>query len=208
MKQTIGRKLARLTTKVVVRSPRAWRLFRGVTRRNFDALAPEWDSIRLANHLAPYERALDALPSSPRRALDLGTGTGDGALAIAGRFPHAEVVGADLAEGMLQRARRKLPAEVAGRVRFEAADASQLPYEDASFDLVAHANMFPFFDELRRVLAPNGWALFAFSGGDKTPIYVPFDRLRRELGERGFTDFADFEAGAGTALLARKRDRS
>ena len=210
MKQTIARKLARLTTNVVVRSPRAWRLLRGVTRRNFDALAPEWDTITAANpaHIAPYEHALDALPASPRRALDLGTGTGAGALTIARRFPDAEVVGADLADGMVERARLKLPADLVDRVRFEIADASQLPYEDASFDLVAHANMFPFFDELQRVLAPNGWALFAFSGGDQTPIYVPFDRLRRALGERGFTDFANFQAGAGTALLARKRDRS
>jgi hypothetical protein len=50
--------------------------------------------------------------------------------------------------------------------------------------------------------------LFAFSGGSETPIYVPFDRLRGELGKRGFTDFADFSVGRGTALLAHKATTS
>jgi ubiquinone/menaquinone biosynthesis C-methylase UbiE len=170
----------------------------------FDAMAPEWDSIIMADHLVPYERALEALPTPPRHALDLGTGTGDGAFAIARRFPQAEVVGVDLAEGMVERARLKVSDEDAGRVRFEVGDASRLPYDDESFDLVAHSNMYPFFDELDRVLAPNGWTLFAYSGGAGTPIYVPFDRLRSELERRGFADFADFAEGRGTALLARK----
>jgi malonyl-CoA O-methyltransferase len=204
VRQWIGRKFARFAANVLVRSPRSWRLFRALTRRQFDSLAPEWDTILTPEHLAPYERALDALPVAPRRALDLGTGTGAGAFAIARRFPQVEVVGLDLAEQMVERARSKVPAELSARVRFEVGDASRLPHDDESFDLVAHANMFPFFDELDRVLARGGWVLFAFSGGAQTPIYVPFDRLRSELEKLGFTDFADFAAGNGTALLARK----
>jgi ubiquinone/menaquinone biosynthesis C-methylase UbiE len=204
----IGRKFARVTTDAVVRAPRLWRVFRPLMRRQFDELAPEWDAILSEDHLASYERALESLSSPPRRALDLGTGTGDGATAIARRFPDAEVVGADLSGAMVALARRKLPTELAGRVRFEIADASALPYEDRAFDFVAHANMIPFFDELDRVLAPGGQVLFAWSSGPETPIYVSSSRLRRELERRGFTDFAEFEAGAGTALLARKADRS
>jgi SAM-dependent methyltransferase len=105
---------------------------------------------------------------------------------------------------MLAQARHKLPDDLAARVRFEVADASKLSYPDGSFDLAAHANMIPFFDEVARVLSQGGYAVFAFSGGAQTPIYVPFDRLRRELGGRGFADFAEFQAGQGTALLARK----
>jgi len=201
----IGRKFARLATNAVVARPRLWRLFRGTMRRQFDALAPHWDEIRSPGHLAVYERALNALPTPPARALDLGTGTGDGAVAIATRFPGAEVIGVDLAETMLEKARDKASADAADRVRFEHGDAARLPYADGFFDLVAHANMIPFFDEVERVLAPGGHVLFAFSGGAETPIYVPFDRLRGELSRRGFADFAEFEQGQGTALLARKR---
>jgi predicted methyltransferase len=68
--------------------------------------------------------------------------------------------------------------------------------------------MIPFFDELVRVLEPGGQVLFAFSLGAGTPIYVPAERLRAELERRGFMDFAEFAAGEGTALLARKATRA
>ena len=207
-RRELGQKFARLTTDVVIRYPRLWRVFRPLTRRQFDAIAAEWDEMRMEGHLAPYERTLEAVEPAPVRALDLGTGTGQGAFAIARRFPNAEVVGVDLAERMLDEARAKTPSELRDRIRFEAADASALPYGDASVQLVAHANMIPFFDELARVLAPRGQALFAFSGGASTPIYVTPERLREELARRGFTDFAEFAAGNGTALLARKGDRA
>lgn len=200
----IGRRFARVVTNLAVRRPALWRLFRPLMRRQFDAIAGQWDSMRTPTSFLAYEAALAAVVPPPERALDLGTGTGEGAFAIARRFPHTEVVGADLADRMLGEARRKTPTELAGRVRFEHADASALPFPDGSFGLVTHANMIPFFDELTRVLAPGGQALFAFSAGADTPIYVPRERLRAELERRGFTDFADFAPAQGTALLARK----
>jgi ubiquinone/menaquinone biosynthesis C-methylase UbiE len=206
-RRELGQKFARLSTNAVVRSPRLWRLFRPLVRKQFDAIAGDWDTMRDPTHLAPYEAALAAVDPAPARALDLGTGTGQGAFAIARRFPGTEVVGVDLADAMLAEARRKTPPEFAERVRFENGDASALAFPDASFELVAHANMIPFFDELARVLAPGGQAVFAFSVGPGTPIYVPPERLREELARRGITEFAEFEAGKGTALLARKGDR-
>ena len=206
-RRELGQKFARLSTNAVVRSPRLWRLFRPLVRKQFDAIAGDWDTMRDPTHLAPYEAALAAVDPAPARALDLGTGTGQGAFAIARRFPGTEVVGVDLADAMLAEARRKTPAELAERLEFENGDASSLPFPDGWFDLVAHANMIPFFDELARVLAPGGQAVFAFSAGPGTPIYVPPERLREELASRGFTEFAEFAAGKGTALLARKQDR-
>jgi SAM-dependent methyltransferase len=206
--RVIGQKFARLATNAVLRSPRLWRLFRPVMRRQFDAIASGWDSMRAPDHLASYEAALSGVEPAPKRALDLGTGTGAGAFALARRFPAAEVVGVDLAVRMLAEAVQKTPAELRDRVRFEQADASALPYPGGSFDFVAHANMIPFFDEVARVLAPGGQALFAFSLGPSTPIYVDPERLRRELERRGFMEFADFAAADGTALLARKGERA
>jgi ubiquinone/menaquinone biosynthesis C-methylase UbiE len=200
----LGPRFARLVTDVVVRRPQLWRLFAGPLRAEFERLAPSWDSRRSGTHLAGFEAGLEAVPDAPRRVLDLGTGTGAGALAIARRWPEAEVVGVDLAEAMLAEARRKVPAELADRISFERADASRLPFEDAAFDLVALANMIPFFDELHRVLAPGGWVVFGFSLGASTPIYVPPERLREELTARGFVDLREVTAGRSTGLVARK----
>ncbi|HEY8644506.1 MAG TPA: class I SAM-dependent methyltransferase, partial [Gaiellaceae bacterium] len=155
-----------------------------------------------------YDAALGAIPTPPARALDVGTGTGDGAFAIARRFPEAQVVGVDLAAAMVNEARRKTPATLEQRVSFETGDASKLPFDDASFDLVAHANMIPFFDEVARLVAPGGYVVFSFSGGAQTPIYVPPERLRRELAARNFTDFVELTGGRGTSLLARKLSAS
>jgi ubiquinone/menaquinone biosynthesis C-methylase UbiE len=204
--ERLGRSFARFATDVVVRRPALWPLFRRLIRLQFDRIAPSWDVDRNPHHLAAFERALERV-DAPRRALDLGTGTGDGAFAVARRFPEADVVGVDLAEAMLAEARRKTPGSLQGRVRFEPADAERLPYEDSAFDLVTLANMIPFFDELARVTAPGGSVLFSFSVGPETPIYVPFERLRAELEPRGFTDFADFAADGATAFLARKGER-
>jgi len=200
----IGRRFARLATDAAVRSPILWKLFRPVVRRQFDSLAPVWDSMRLEDTFAPYDAGLDRLPGSPARILDVGTGTGAGAIRLAQRFPEATVVGVDLSEAMLEQARRNTPADL--NVTYQRADASALPFADGSFDLVAHANMIPFFDEVARVTGRGGHVLFAFSSGAGTPIYVPPERLRQELGRRGFTDFANVQAARGNALLARKGD--
>jgi ubiquinone/menaquinone biosynthesis C-methylase UbiE len=207
LESRLGRRFARVTTNAVVARPRLWRAFRWLTRAQFDRLAPVWDSMRRPEAVAALNRALEALPEAPKRVLDLGTGTGLAAFVAARRFPGAEVVGVDLAPGMVDQARRNTPPELAERVSFEQADAADLPFEDGAFDLVQLANMIPFFDELARVTAPGGHLVLSFSAGPETPIWVPPERLRRELGAHGFADFADFEAEGGTALLARRGDR-
>ncbi len=204
--EQLGRKFARFTTNQVVRHPWAWRLLRRLTRLQFNRIAPVWDQRRTPEAFASLEAALDSIDTPPKRVLDLGTGTGRAAFILANRYPDAEVVGADLAAAMLAEARDRTPPELADRVRFEEADAERLPYPPGSFDLVTLANMIPFFDELERVTAPGGTVVFSFSVGSETPIYVRPELLREELSKRGFTDFADFAAGAGTALVARKPD--
>lgn len=204
LEQSLGRRFARLATNAVVARPRLWRGFRWLVRKQFDRLAPEWQARRRPEAFAALEEALAAVEPPPRRVLDLGTGTGAAAFVAARRFPDAEVVGADLSERMLAEARANTPPELAGRMRFEAADGAQLPFENEAFDLVVLANMIPFFEELSRVVATGGWVVLSFSAGPETPIWVPPARLREELGVRGFSDFADFAAAGGTALLARK----
>lgn len=197
-------KLARLATDAVVRRPLLWRVLRSPLRRMFDGLAPTWETRIGPHHLGALLVALEDV-APPRRALDLGTGTGAAAKAVAERYPEAEVTGVDLSPAMVGEAERGLPAELSGRLRFAVADASELPFEDSAFELVTLMNMIPFFDELARVTAPGGTVVASFSRGAETPIYVPFERLRRELAARGFAEFADFSAEPATALRATRR---
>ena len=203
LKQRLGRSYARFATNVAVRFPRLWPLVRPLVRKQFDLLAPEWDGMRSPDAFSPLEAALATVEGPVEAALDVGTGTGAAAFAIAERFPAARVVGVDIAPTMVEQARRK--ARDRRNVSFEHGDASSLPYERASFDLVTAANMIPFFDELARVVRPGGTLVVAFSLGPATPIYVPSERMRKELGTRGFTEFAEIEAGRGAAFVARKR---
>ncbi|GEM_PF-385768 len=200
-----SRRFARLVTDAVVARPGAWRLLRPLFRRQWDQLAPTWEQLRRPDTFDPYVAGLNTLPEPPKRALDVGTGTGGGALEIATRFPSTEVVGVDFAVAMMAIAASKVTPSLAGRVSFRQADASSLPFGDGEFDLVAHNNMIPFFDEIARVLRPGGHALFAYSSGAETPIYVPPERIRAELERRGFSDFAYSSPGRGTVLVARKR---
>jgi malonyl-CoA O-methyltransferase len=195
---TVGQRFARFVTDVVVRAPFLWRLFRRRMTRNFDRLAPEWDETRVSRErLAVMIAALDAA-DAPARALDVGTGTGAVARLLSERWPSAEVTGVDVSPGMIQEARRL------GNERYDVGDASALPYRDRSFDLVTLNNMIPFFGELARVTAPGGHVAIAYSMGPQTPIWVPLERVRSELERRGFQHVADFAAGTGVALLARR----
>jgi SAM-dependent methyltransferase len=199
---------ARFSTDVAVRWPFLWRLVRGPLRRMFDQLAPDWGLRRAPDYLTAFHLALDELAHSPRRILDLGSGTGEPTVALARRWPSAEVIGVDMSPGMVEEARRRLPTDLRDRVRYEVADASALPFSDRRFDLVTLVNMIPFFDELARVVADGGYVLVFATQGARTPIYVSASRLRTQLRRRGFDDFAELAAGAGTSLLARKSDRT
>jgi len=193
------RRIARWITDVVVRRPVLWRLLRRRMRDMFERIAPTWETRIGPHHLGALRLALEDV-APPVSILDVGTGTGVAALALSDWFPSAEVTGVDLSPAMLAEAERK-----GGRVRYEVADAVDLPFAGGSFDLVVLMNAVPFFDELARVTAPGGTVAFSFSRGAETPIYVGNERLQAELGRRGFADFAAFAADPATAFRARKR---
>jgi SAM-dependent methyltransferase len=204
--EALGRRFARLATQAVVARPWLWRLFRTPIRRQFGRLAPVWETRIGPEGLLPLSAALERLKTPPRRVLDLGTGTGKAARAVAERFPEAEVVGVDIAPEMVAEATRLLPPELRERIAFEAADGADLPFEDGAFELVVLQNAIPFFDELARVAAPAATVVFAFSRGPDTPIWVPPDTLRAHLEQLGFDRFEELAAGTGVAFLAARRE--
>jgi SAM-dependent methyltransferase len=85
-------------------------------------LVAESQEAVIASFLTPLER---------RRILDVGTGTGRAAIALARR--GALVTGVDASEEMLAVARRRA-ADAQMTVAFEQGDAHRLAYDDRSFD--------------------------------------------------------------------------
>jgi demethylmenaquinone methyltransferase/2-methoxy-6-polyprenyl-1,4-benzoquinol methylase len=85
--------------------------------------------------------AVDAVdPPAAGAALDVGTGTGRLALALAERMPRGRVVGIDFAEPMLRHGIMALGARPGWtRVRLVLGDALALPFPDRSFDRVTTA---------------------------------------------------------------------
>jgi SAM-dependent methyltransferase len=205
--QLIGRAI----TGLIARAPVTWPLLRGWSHRFWERAAPTWDQ-RVhrsgPEYLAPLAAALLHVRPEPERALDIGTGLGDGALLLAREFPHARVRGVDLSEEMVRRAQARIGLDPEGRVAFKVADAADLPFEDDSFDLVTQLNVPVFFAEIARVLRPGGSVVIAASFGASTPFYTPESVLRRGFRRHGIERFETGETGPGTYFVGRRPEPS
>jgi len=166
----------------------------------FDRIAAIYDPLNSAMtaglHHRWRERAADRAELAPGdAALDVCCGTGDLALELAGRVgDRGRVVGCDFAERMLDVAREKAAARGLGAVRFEWADALDLPYDEEAFDAVTVgfgvrnlADLDRGLAEMTRVLRPAGRLVILEITQPRRPplstfFSVWFDRLVPLLG--------------------------
>ena len=139
----------------------------------FDRIAPRYDLLNrvlsFGTDLSWRRRALDlARLGESGRALDVGTGTGDFALALFARSPRtATVTGVDISSGMLEIARRRAAkAGLGPRYERLVASVESLPFADGVFDVamagfvIRNVSDIPRgLREIRRVLRPGGRAV-------------------------------------------------
>jgi ubiquinone/menaquinone biosynthesis C-methylase UbiE len=118
----------------------------------------DWFWRRYINQTLPVAQRTAAVRSG-EQVLDLACGTGELLSRIAEEMPGAELVGIDVAPGMVARARKKLGSEA----QVWQGDAHDLPFAENRFDVVVCANTFHYFaqpavvlSEVRRVLTPDG----------------------------------------------------
>ena len=176
---------------------------RRYVRALFATIADRYDFITVALSYGQdrqwKRRLLDlAAPVRGRRALDLATGTGDIALALAAQ--GADVVGLDITHRMIELARRK-PAGL-GSVRFLVGDMLALPFPNGSFDVVTIGyglrnvpDLGTALDEVARVLKPGGRVLS-----------LDFNRPGNRLVRSGYLLYLRIVGGALGWVLHRDPD--
>ena len=159
----------------------------------FDRISPRYDRLNrvlsFGTDVAWRRRATALARLAPgERALDVGAGTGDLALALLGATPRSSAIALDLSPRMLALARRRAsrlglrPATVLG-------SAEAIPLPDGSVDRVVTSftlrnvgDLARALREFRRVLRPSGRAVILELSHPPNPVFgalyrAYFDRL-------------------------------
>lgn len=152
----------------------------------FSEIADTWDTVRgLHSALEDIERRMVEIAGSGpfKRVLDIGTGTGRMLSLFAQRAERLD--GVDFSHRMLTVARANLERDGVSHGHLRHGDAANLPYEDATADLVIIHQVLHFIDEPERVLVEAGRAL-AEKGKVLIVDFAPhaLEFLRAEHGHR------------------------
>ena len=121
----------------------------------FDNIAPTYDTL---NHRLSWDidkgwrkKAIRRLaPFSPKKMLDIATGTGDFAILAAQMLHPDQLIGADISEGMMEIGRQKVrQLGLENTISFAKEDCLNLSFQDESFDAVTAAFGIRNFQNLR-----------------------------------------------------------
>lgn len=185
------------------------------TRNDYNLIAKEWDLSRTR----PSQLKLDLIREVDSNMVVLDVGCGNGFM-----FPYvcekgAFYTGLDISENLIGIARKKYSRSIeAGRAGFVVGEATDLPFQDDEFDFIfsfAVLHHIPsvqlrkiFFEEIRRVLRPNGkvritvwnlyneWARSRFdvgaqlAGNASGDVVVPWKGTRGEFINRYVHQFS------------------
>lgn len=156
-------------------------------REMFDSIAPAYDWMNRAMTFGVdkmWRRCAVNIISkdNPKRIIDIATGTGDLAIAIARRIPSARITGLDLSEGMVAIGQRKVgEAGLSSRINLMTGDCLAMPFDDASADAITVAygvRNFEHLDrgyaEMLRVLRPGGLLCVVELSTPVNPLVKPF----------------------------------
>src|SRR5690606_17444510 len=126
---------------------------------------------------------------NPKTLLDIATGTGDLAIAMA-KETDAKITGFDLSAGMLEVGKRKIAEEnLQDRIEMIQGDAEKMPFADDSFDVITvvfgvrnFENLKNGLDDIYRVLKPGGkFIILEFSQPEAVPMKLLYTFYSRYI---------------------------
>lgn len=135
----------------------------------FDTISGNYDGlnrvISFGSDIKWRKKVLAAIINhQPKSILDIATGTGDLAIKFAEKTLATNIIGLDLSEGMLSKAKEKAKnTDLNNKVKFIKGDSEALPFNDDMFDAITVSfgirnfeNLEKGLSEIYRVLKPNG----------------------------------------------------
>ena len=146
-------------------------------RASFDRAAQTYDAAAILQKLVRTEMLsrLDLVKIKPQVILDAGCGTGHGSFALQKKFSSAQVVSLDIALGMLQKTQQQQPFlnKIFKQKNLICADIEHLPIANSSLGMVWSNLALQWcndldgaFNQIARVLQPNGLLMFSTFGPD------------------------------------------
>jgi ubiquinone/menaquinone biosynthesis C-methylase UbiE len=158
-------------------------------KETFNTVSGVYDSriLRFFPESAKLLAALLALKGD-EQVLDVATGTGHAALALAARLPQGRVTGVDFSPGMLEQARKKAVSLNVRNIDFLERDMQDLGFPSSSFDAAVCSFGIFFVDDMDTTLAHIAGAVkrggqVAISGFQENLFHpladLLFDRIAR-----------------------------
>jgi len=152
------------------------------TRQHFERAAKTYDAAAVLQRevATRLSQRLDYIKHQPKKALDIGCGTGFITHDLLKRYPKADIIALDLSLNMLQQTTstnrsswKKWFSAKSNNLQAVCADAEQLPLKKQSVDLITSSLMLQWSNDLNKTfsgfhasLAPNGLLLFSTFGPD------------------------------------------
>lgn len=191
-------------------------------KRNYYDLVSQWNLpiVHMGGLAATEELMKLCHPDKESNLLDAGCGTGFTACQIVKKY-RCRVVGIDISEKMIARAKERAFKENVEEIEFQVADVTQLPFEDQSFDIVIMESFLSILGEagiiaralheISRVVKPGGrvGANEVFADESTPPELLEYIREQlmsslgpgQGLGQYTITEFRELFENAGLNVI-------